>query len=215
MARCFAGRRSCCSPRSRCTRSSWASRGSPRRSRPLADFRPFSRTRSTASRMGTTSICFAATLAPVGRMALTNYGAQSVDGVLIFYGIGLRTFGRVSLTVGRMCGVLRGAGNREPGVAVAGALRPRRMALADVYLSPSVRAVSLTRRERSALRVCYCTLASRISKTSAAFGLMVPSWFPVAPYASDGGTMMRRIPPTFMPVTPMSKPLMMLVLPTT
>jgi uncharacterized protein len=38
-------------------------------------------------------------LAPVGRMALTNYLAQSVAGVLIFYGIGFRLFGRVSLTV--------------------------------------------------------------------------------------------------------------------
>jgi uncharacterized protein len=36
--------------------------------------------------------------APVGRMALTNYLAQSVAGVLIFYGIGLELFGRVSLT---------------------------------------------------------------------------------------------------------------------
>jgi uncharacterized protein len=38
-------------------------------------------------------------LAPVGRMALTNYLAQSVAGVVIFYGIGFRMFGRVSLTV--------------------------------------------------------------------------------------------------------------------
>jgi uncharacterized protein len=38
-------------------------------------------------------------LAPVGRMALTNYVGQSVAGVLIFYGIGFRMFGRVSLTV--------------------------------------------------------------------------------------------------------------------
>lgn len=37
-------------------------------------------------------------LAPAGRMALTNYLAQSVAGVLIFYGIGLEMFGRVSLT---------------------------------------------------------------------------------------------------------------------
>jgi uncharacterized protein len=37
-------------------------------------------------------------LAPVGRMALTNYLAQSVAGVLVFYGIGIRMFGRVSLT---------------------------------------------------------------------------------------------------------------------
>jgi uncharacterized protein len=36
-------------------------------------------------------------LAPAGRMALTNYLAQSVAGVLIFYGIGFRMFGRVSL----------------------------------------------------------------------------------------------------------------------
>ena len=38
-------------------------------------------------------------LAPAGRMALTNYLAQSVAGVLIFYGIGFRLFGRVSLTI--------------------------------------------------------------------------------------------------------------------
>jgi uncharacterized protein len=38
-------------------------------------------------------------LAPAGRMALTNNLAQSVAGVLLFYGIGLRQFGRVSLTV--------------------------------------------------------------------------------------------------------------------
>jgi uncharacterized protein len=37
-------------------------------------------------------------LAPAGRMALTNYLAQSVAGVLVFYGIGFRMFGRVSLT---------------------------------------------------------------------------------------------------------------------
>jgi uncharacterized protein len=37
-------------------------------------------------------------LAPVGRMALTNYLAQSVAGVLLFYGIGLQMFGRLSLT---------------------------------------------------------------------------------------------------------------------
>lgn len=37
-------------------------------------------------------------LAPAGRMALTNYLAQSVVGVAIFYGIGLGWFGRVSLT---------------------------------------------------------------------------------------------------------------------
>jgi uncharacterized protein len=37
-------------------------------------------------------------LAPAGRMALTNYLAQSVAGVLIFYGVGLRLFGGVSLT---------------------------------------------------------------------------------------------------------------------
>jgi uncharacterized protein len=37
-------------------------------------------------------------LAPAGRMALTNYLAQSVAGVLIFYGIGFRMFGSVSLT---------------------------------------------------------------------------------------------------------------------
>ena len=37
-------------------------------------------------------------LAPAGRMALTNYLAQSVAGVLIFYGIGFRLFGTVSLT---------------------------------------------------------------------------------------------------------------------
>jgi uncharacterized protein len=37
-------------------------------------------------------------LAPAGRMALTNYLAQSVAGVLIFYGIGFRMFGRFSLT---------------------------------------------------------------------------------------------------------------------
>ena len=37
-------------------------------------------------------------LAPAGRMALTNYLAQSVAGVLIFYGIGFGMFGRVSLT---------------------------------------------------------------------------------------------------------------------
>jgi uncharacterized protein len=36
-------------------------------------------------------------LAAVGRMALTNYLAQSVAGVLIFYGIGLEMFGRLSL----------------------------------------------------------------------------------------------------------------------
>ena len=34
---------------------------------------------------------------------------------------------------------------------------------------------------RSARPVCYCTFESRISKTNAAFGLMVPSWLPVAP----------------------------------
>ena len=38
-------------------------------------------------------------LAPAGRMALTNYLAQSVAGVLVFYGIGFRMFGRVSLTI--------------------------------------------------------------------------------------------------------------------
>jgi uncharacterized protein len=32
-------------------------------------------------------------------MALTNYLAQSVAGVVIFYGIGFRLFGRVSLTI--------------------------------------------------------------------------------------------------------------------
>jgi uncharacterized protein len=37
-------------------------------------------------------------LAPAGRMALTNYLAHSVAGVLVFYGIGFRMFGRVSLT---------------------------------------------------------------------------------------------------------------------
>lgn len=38
-------------------------------------------------------------LAPVGRMALTSYLTHSVVGVLVFYGIGLRLFGRVSLTM--------------------------------------------------------------------------------------------------------------------
>ncbi|MEO6237426.1 MAG: DUF418 domain-containing protein, partial [Vicinamibacterales bacterium] len=36
-------------------------------------------------------------LAPAGRMALTNYLGQSVAGVLVFYGVGLRMYGRVSL----------------------------------------------------------------------------------------------------------------------
>ena len=38
-------------------------------------------------------------LAPAGRMALTNYLTHSVAGVLLFYGIGFRMFGRVSLTM--------------------------------------------------------------------------------------------------------------------
>jgi uncharacterized protein len=38
-------------------------------------------------------------LAPAGRMALTNYLAQSVAGVAIFYGIGLGWYGRVSLAM--------------------------------------------------------------------------------------------------------------------
>jgi uncharacterized protein len=38
-------------------------------------------------------------LAPAGRMALTNYLAQSVAGVGIFYGIGLGWYGRASLTM--------------------------------------------------------------------------------------------------------------------
>jgi uncharacterized protein len=37
-------------------------------------------------------------LAPVGRMALTNYLTQSLLGVALFYGIGLRLFGRVGPT---------------------------------------------------------------------------------------------------------------------
>jgi uncharacterized protein len=39
------------------------------------------------------------TLAPVGRMALTNYILQSVVGVLVFYGIGLGFFRRTPLTI--------------------------------------------------------------------------------------------------------------------
>jgi uncharacterized protein len=38
-------------------------------------------------------------LAPVGRMALTNYLMHSVTGVAIFYGIGFDRYGKVSLTV--------------------------------------------------------------------------------------------------------------------
>jgi uncharacterized protein len=39
-----------------------------------------------------------APLAPVGRMALSNYLMHSVAGVVIFYGIGFGLFGRLSLT---------------------------------------------------------------------------------------------------------------------
>jgi uncharacterized protein len=38
------------------------------------------------------------TLAPAGRMALTNYLMHSVIGIALFYGIGLGWYGRVSLT---------------------------------------------------------------------------------------------------------------------
>jgi uncharacterized protein len=40
-----------------------------------------------------------AAFAPVGRMALTNYLAHSVVGVIVFYGIGFGLFGEVSLAV--------------------------------------------------------------------------------------------------------------------
>ena len=54
------------------------------------------------------------------------------------------------------------------------------------------------------LELHHCTSSSSTSKMSVALPGMGP--LPVEPYASDGGMMRRRNPPTFMPTTPVSQP---------
>ena len=92
-------------------------------------------------------------LAPVGRMALTNYLGQSVACILIFYGIGLGWYGRVGPTavLGICCRRVRGAGCGECVVAAQIPVRAGGMGLAFARLrtaaavsSPSGRHERLT-----------------------------------------------------------------------
>ena len=139
-------------------------------------------------------------LAPGGRMALTNYLMHSVAGIVIFYGIGFGSYGHVSLTI-----------------ALAGcvAFYALQIVLSGVWLSAAqfgpVEWLWRMLRPYTA-RDGYWTFTNWMSNTRAALGGMGP--LPDAPYASDGGTMIRRTPPTFIPVTPVSKPLMIVPAPT-
>jgi len=44
-------------------------------------------------------------LAPVGRMALTNYASQTLAGIALFYGVGFGLWGRVGLAEGTVLAV--------------------------------------------------------------------------------------------------------------
>src|SRR5205807_1068062 len=55
-------------------------------------------------------------------------------------------------------------------------------------------------------RPCYGMLSSVTSKTSVAFGGIVLADGVLLPYASAGGMIRRRFPPTFIPTIPWSQP---------
>ena len=83
------------------------------------------------------------TLAPVGRMALSNYLMHSVVGVIVFYGLGFGLFGKLSLTSAVVVALLLFGVQVVFSRLVAGTrqIRTGRVALAHVHLWAAVRSL--------------------------------------------------------------------------
>ena len=117
-------------------------------------------------------------LAPAGRMALTNYiGAERRRRADFLRDRFPHVRPRVADDrAGRIRGVFRAADDREPAAGSRSRCSARRNGSGG--RSPTPGAFALF---RGADAPGYCTLASRISNTSAAFGGIGPSELPVVP----------------------------------
>ena len=86
-------------------------------------------------------------LAPLGRMALTNYLMQSLICMTYFYGFGLGHWGMSRAPAGAVRGRrVRGADRLQPLVAGAVPLRADGMAVARLHLSAGAAACAIDRR---------------------------------------------------------------------
>jgi uncharacterized protein DUF418 len=104
--------------------------------------------------------------APIGRMALTSYVAQSIVLGLFFFGYGLGLCGRLPSTPGgaRRDRLLRVPGWCEPSVALAVAVRPARVGLALTH----VRIRSAFASQPDGIGSCADPSLSRIAQGRAA-----------------------------------------------
>jgi hypothetical protein len=94
--------------------------------------------------------------------------------------------------------------NYGDGTAITYAITGLPVTQSHAYDKPGTYAIVARGMRRRRAGRGYWIFVSEMSKTSAAFGGM--GGLPAEPYAKDGGTIARRVPPTFMPVTAMSYP---------